>query len=151
LAQAFQHLWLVFCDDVYRAFTWVRHAIHPSPVSVSVLTSRATATGLCNRRLDDTGLCTGLQGGDPGHPPPSNRVAGRVIALSKSYYNLGAAPAERAGDVAVSARDTKPCWCGEARYRTSAWEQPGTRRLARRVLAGAYWTHNVLYLLYLSA
>ena len=34
LAQAFQHLWLVFCDDVYRAFTWVRHTIHPSPVSV---------------------------------------------------------------------------------------------------------------------
>ena len=31
LAQAFQHLWLVVCDDVYRAFTWVRHTIHPSP------------------------------------------------------------------------------------------------------------------------
>ena len=31
LAQAFQHLWLVFCDDVYRAFTWVRHTIHPRP------------------------------------------------------------------------------------------------------------------------
>ena len=31
LAQACQHLWLVFCDDVYRAFTWVRHTIHPSP------------------------------------------------------------------------------------------------------------------------
>jgi hypothetical protein len=30
-AQACQHLWLVFCDDVYRAFTWVRHTIHPSP------------------------------------------------------------------------------------------------------------------------
>jgi hypothetical protein len=106
--------------------------------------SRATATGLCNRRCDDTGLCTGLQGGDPGHRPPSNRVAGRVIALSKSYYTLGAAPTERAGDVAGSARDTTPCWCGEARYRTSVWGQPGTRRLARRVLAGAYWTHNVL-------
>ena len=25
LAQAFQHLWLVFCDDVYRAFTWGHH------------------------------------------------------------------------------------------------------------------------------
>jgi hypothetical protein len=31
LAQACQHLWLVFCDGVYRAFTWVRHTIHPSP------------------------------------------------------------------------------------------------------------------------
>jgi acetyl esterase/lipase len=31
LAQAFQHLWLVVYDDVYRAFTWVRHTIHPSP------------------------------------------------------------------------------------------------------------------------
>jgi len=31
LAQAFQHLWLVVFDDVYRAFTWVRHTIHPSP------------------------------------------------------------------------------------------------------------------------
>src|SRR5919198_194032 len=34
LAQAFQHLWLVFCDDVYQAFTWVRPTIHPSPVAV---------------------------------------------------------------------------------------------------------------------
>jgi hypothetical protein len=31
LAQAFQHLWLVVFDDVYRAFTWVRPTIHPSP------------------------------------------------------------------------------------------------------------------------
>src|SRR6267142_2191876 len=31
LAQAFQHLWLVFFDDVYQAFTWVRPTIHPSP------------------------------------------------------------------------------------------------------------------------
>ena len=31
LAQACQHLWLVVFDDVYRAFTWVRHTIHPSP------------------------------------------------------------------------------------------------------------------------
>jgi|RhiMetdeSRZDD1v2_1073273.scaffolds.fasta_scaffold177427_3 hypothetical protein len=40
------------------------------------------------------------------------------IGLSETnnigYYNLGVAPAERASDVAVSARDTKPCWCGEA-------------------------------------
>src|SRR5439155_14773403 len=34
LAQACQHLWLVFVDDVYRAFSWVRHSIDPSPVSV---------------------------------------------------------------------------------------------------------------------
>jgi len=31
LAQACQHLWLVVYDDVYRAFTWVRHTIHPRP------------------------------------------------------------------------------------------------------------------------
>ena len=45
LAQACQHLWLVFCDDVYRAFTWVRHTIHPSPVSVVVLTDTSAPRG----------------------------------------------------------------------------------------------------------
>src|SRR5215472_16534312 len=45
LAQDFQHLWLVFCDDVYRAFTWVRHTIHPSPVSVLVLTDTSSPHG----------------------------------------------------------------------------------------------------------
>jgi hypothetical protein len=45
LAQACQHLWLVFCDDVYRAFTWVRHTIHPRPVSVSVLTDTSAPHG----------------------------------------------------------------------------------------------------------
>ena len=45
LAQALQHLWLVFCDDVYRAFTWVRHTIHPRPVSVVVLTDTPSPRG----------------------------------------------------------------------------------------------------------
>jgi hypothetical protein len=45
LAQASQHLWLVFCDDVYRAFTWVRQTIHPRPVSVSVLTDTSWPHG----------------------------------------------------------------------------------------------------------
>jgi hypothetical protein len=54
LAQAFQHLWLVFCDDVYRAFTWVRHAIHPSPVSVSVLTDTSSPHG-CDASLTTVG------------------------------------------------------------------------------------------------
>ena len=45
LAQAFQHLWLVCFDDVYQAFTWVRHTIHPSPVSVSVLTDTSSPHG----------------------------------------------------------------------------------------------------------
>jgi hypothetical protein len=45
LAQACQHLWLVFCDAVYRAFTWVRHTIHPRPVSVSVLTDTSAPHG----------------------------------------------------------------------------------------------------------
>src|SRR5260221_564445 len=31
LAHASQHLWLVDCDDVYRACTWVHHTIHPGP------------------------------------------------------------------------------------------------------------------------
>ena len=31
VAPAFQHLWLVVCDDVYRAFTWVRHPLQPRP------------------------------------------------------------------------------------------------------------------------
>ena len=54
LAQAWQHLWLVFCDDVYRAFTWVRHAIHPSPVSVSVLTDTSSPHG-CDASLTTVG------------------------------------------------------------------------------------------------
>jgi hypothetical protein len=54
LAQACQHLWLVFCDDVYRAFTGVRHAIHPSPVSVSVLTDTSSPHG-CDASLVTVG------------------------------------------------------------------------------------------------
>src|SRR5256885_7476344 len=54
LAQAFQHLWLVFCDDVYRAFTWVRPTIHPSPVSVSVLTDTSSPHG-CDASLATVG------------------------------------------------------------------------------------------------
>jgi hypothetical protein len=45
LAQASQHLWLVVCDDVYRAFTWVRHTTHPRPVSVVVLTDTSLPPG----------------------------------------------------------------------------------------------------------
>jgi len=45
LAQAYQHLWLVFVDDVYRAFTWVRPTMHPSPVSVVVLTDTSSPHG----------------------------------------------------------------------------------------------------------
>jgi len=51
LAQAFQHLWLVFCDDVYRAFTWVHPTIHPSPVSVVVLTDTSAPHGFDASRL----------------------------------------------------------------------------------------------------
>src|SRR5215471_3792605 len=54
LAQAWQHLWLVFCDDVYRAFTWVRHTIHPSPLSVSVLTDTSAPRG-CDASLATVG------------------------------------------------------------------------------------------------
>ena len=54
LAQAFQHLWLVFCDDVYRAFTWVRHTIHPRPISVSVLTDTSAPRG-CDASLATVG------------------------------------------------------------------------------------------------
>src|SRR5215813_13339738 len=58
LAQAWQHLWLVFCDDVYRAFTWVRHIIHPSPVSVSVLTDTSSPHG-CDVSLTTVGALSG--------------------------------------------------------------------------------------------
>src|SRR5262249_30736122 len=54
LAQAFQHLWLVFSDDVYRAFTWVRPTIHPSPISVSVLTDTSSPHG-CDASLTTVG------------------------------------------------------------------------------------------------
>ena len=45
LAQAFQHLWLVLANDVYRAFTCVRRTTHPSPVSVLVLTDTSLPHG----------------------------------------------------------------------------------------------------------
>jgi hypothetical protein len=51
LAQACQHLWLVFFDDVYRAFTWVRLTMHPSPVSVVVLTDTSLPHGSDASRL----------------------------------------------------------------------------------------------------
>src|SRR5262249_30049160 len=54
LAQACQHLWLVCFDDVYRAFTWVRHTIHPSPVSVLVLTDTSSPHG-CDASLTTVG------------------------------------------------------------------------------------------------
>src|SRR5438067_3420706 len=54
LAQAWQPLWLVFFDDVYRAFTWVRHTMHPSPISVSVLTDTSAPRG-CDARLATVG------------------------------------------------------------------------------------------------
>ena len=54
LAQACQHLWLVFFDDVYRAFTWVRHTIHPSPVSVLMLTDTSAPHG-CDASLMTVG------------------------------------------------------------------------------------------------
>ena len=51
LAQASQHLWRVFCDEVSRAFPWGRHAIHPRPVSVSVLTETSSPRGSDASRL----------------------------------------------------------------------------------------------------
>jgi hypothetical protein len=61
LAQAWQHLWLVFCDDVYRAFTWVRHTIHPSPSPPDA--GRYALPSRCRRQSRDCGfivrrLCT---------------------------------------------------------------------------------------------
>src|SRR5262245_19136524 len=58
LAQACQHLWLVFCDDIYRAFTWVRHTIHPCPVSVLVLTDTSSPHG-CDVSLTTVGALSG--------------------------------------------------------------------------------------------
>src|SRR5713101_5429415 len=59
LAQAFQHLWLVVCDDVYRAFTWVRPTIHPRPVSVVVLTDTSYHHGCDARRVTVGSLSEG--------------------------------------------------------------------------------------------
>ncbi len=59
LAQAFQHLWLVCCDDVYQAFTWVRHTIHPRPVSVSVLTDTSAPRGFDASRMTVGSLSEG--------------------------------------------------------------------------------------------
>ena len=50
VAQAWQHLWLVGCDDVYRACTWVRPPIPPRPVSVAVLTETSAPHG-CDASL----------------------------------------------------------------------------------------------------
>ena len=54
VAPALQHLWLVICDDVYPAFTWVRHTIHPRPVSVVVLTDTSSPHG-CDASLVTVG------------------------------------------------------------------------------------------------
>ena len=59
LAQAYQHLWLVFVDDVYRAFTWVRHTIHPSPISVVVLTDTSAPHGCDASRVTVGSLSEG--------------------------------------------------------------------------------------------
>src|SRR5215813_7498446 len=58
LAQACQHLWLVFCYYVYRAFTWVRPTIHPSPVSVLMLTDTSSPHG-CDVSLTTVGALSG--------------------------------------------------------------------------------------------
>jgi hypothetical protein len=59
LAQAWQHLWLVFFDDVYQAFTWVRPAIHPSPVSVLMLTDTSAPHGCDASRVTVGSLSEG--------------------------------------------------------------------------------------------
>jgi hypothetical protein len=35
--QAYQHLWLVFRNEVYRQFTYVGHTIKPGTLSASML------------------------------------------------------------------------------------------------------------------
>src|SRR5215471_6738236 len=67
LAQAWQHLWLVFCDDVYRAFTWVRPAIHPSPVSVLMLTDTSAPCGFDASLLTVGSLSKALYRSLPSH------------------------------------------------------------------------------------
>jgi hypothetical protein len=59
LAQAFQHLGLVICDGVYQAFTWVRPTIHPSPVSVVMLTDTSTPHGYDASRVTVGSLSEG--------------------------------------------------------------------------------------------
>ena len=59
LAQAFQHLGLVICYDVYQAFTWVRPTIHPSPVSVVMLTDTSAPHGCDASRVTVGALSAG--------------------------------------------------------------------------------------------
>jgi len=59
LAQAWQHLWLVFCDDVSQAFTWGRPAIHPRPVSVLMLTETSAPHGCDASRVTVGSLSEG--------------------------------------------------------------------------------------------
>jgi hypothetical protein len=37
LVQAYQHLWLVFRNEVYQQFTYVGHTIKPGTLSASML------------------------------------------------------------------------------------------------------------------
>jgi hypothetical protein len=59
LAQAWQHLWLVFFDDVSQAFPWGRPAIHPRPVSVLVLTDTSAPHGYDASRVTVGSLSEG--------------------------------------------------------------------------------------------
>ena len=61
LAQAFQPLWLVVCDDVSRAFPWVHPPIHPRPVSVFVRTETSAPHG-CDASRGAVGPWSGGSG-----------------------------------------------------------------------------------------
>jgi len=53
LAQAYQHLWLVAFNDVYREFTCVHHAIHPAPTPLDA--SRGAFSSRFRRQSGDCG------------------------------------------------------------------------------------------------
>jgi hypothetical protein len=69
LAQAWQHLWLASCYDVYREFTSVHHTIHPAPSPPDA--GRYTVPSRFRCQSGDCGyhvrrLCTGCY--LPAHP-----------------------------------------------------------------------------------
>src|SRR5215467_2608242 len=82
LAQAWQHLWLASCYDVYREFTSVHHTIHPAPSPpdagrYTVPSRFRCQSGDCGYRV--RGLCTG--GYLPAHPR-------RILLMEQQVWSI---------------------------------------------------------------
>ena len=82
LAQAWQHLWLASCYDVYREFTSVHHTIQPAPSPpdagrYTVPSRFRCQSGDCGYRV--RGLCTG--GYLPAHPR-------RILLMEQQVWSI---------------------------------------------------------------